>query len=110
MSMSVLSMPDNFPLVHFFFNYTATTEIYSLSLHDALPILHYRYTLPLHSPAMLQTPVRSDHVSLSFVLMLQCFRMHPQMSMSVSSMPDNFPLVHCRFLLLILVHRSYRCS
>src|SRR5476649_1909351 len=25
---------------HFFFNYTATTEIYTLSLHDALPILH----------------------------------------------------------------------
>ena len=23
----------------FFFNYTATTEIYTLSLHDALPIL-----------------------------------------------------------------------
>src|SRR6267143_6354054 len=26
-------------LVHFFFNDTATTEIYTLSLHDALPIL-----------------------------------------------------------------------
>src|SRR5258708_21927334 len=25
---------------HFFFNDTATTEIYTLSLHDALPILH----------------------------------------------------------------------
>src|SRR3712207_8519255 len=24
----------------FFFNYTATTEIYTLSLHDALPISH----------------------------------------------------------------------
>src|SRR6266487_3406010 len=27
------------PLVFFFFNDTATTEIYTLSLHDALPIL-----------------------------------------------------------------------
>src|SRR2546423_15544191 len=26
-------------LIHFFFNDTATTEIYTLSLHDALPIL-----------------------------------------------------------------------
>ena len=25
----------------FFFNDTATTEIYTLSLHDALPILHH---------------------------------------------------------------------
>src|SRR5256885_10278914 len=28
-----------FPLAFFFFNDTATTEIYTLSLHDALPIL-----------------------------------------------------------------------
>src|SRR2546430_3360222 len=27
-----------FPIVFFFFNDTATTEIYTLSLHDALPI------------------------------------------------------------------------
>src|SRR2546427_8697994 len=32
----------NLPLIifFFFFNDTATTEIYTLSLHDALPILH----------------------------------------------------------------------
>src|SRR2546430_15516677 len=28
----------NFPAIFFFFNDTATTEIYTLSLHDALPI------------------------------------------------------------------------
>src|SRR2546430_4811401 len=28
--------------VFFFFNDTATTEIYTLSLHDALPIFHWR--------------------------------------------------------------------
>src|SRR2546423_10058583 len=28
-----------FPIIFFFFNDTATTEIYTLSLHDALPIL-----------------------------------------------------------------------
>src|SRR5690554_7600414 len=30
----------------FFFNDTATTEIYTLSLHDALPILPARHPLP----------------------------------------------------------------
>src|SRR2546422_11343444 len=36
----------------FFFNDTATTEIYTLSLHDALPILEYALTksLDLKSP------------------------------------------------------------
>ena len=28
----------NFSFINFFFNDTATTEIYTLSLHDALPI------------------------------------------------------------------------
>src|SRR5260370_37911115 len=31
------TLPDD-PLLNFFFNDTATTEIYTLSLHDALPI------------------------------------------------------------------------
>src|SRR6185295_20272520 len=38
----------------FFFNDTATTEIYTLSLHDALPIS--RISLP--SATMVPTPVR----------------------------------------------------
>ena len=29
----------------FFFNDTATTEIYTLSLHDALPILRYEFSM-----------------------------------------------------------------
>src|SRR3712207_9392276 len=29
-------------MIIFFFNETATTEIYTLSLHDALPVLHVR--------------------------------------------------------------------
>src|SRR2546427_9608970 len=33
-------MPGRSRPVLFFFNDTATTEIYTLSLHDALPILH----------------------------------------------------------------------
>src|SRR3712207_7585185 len=34
-------------LLFFFFNDTATTEIYTLSLHDALPIFTFRLTLIL---------------------------------------------------------------
>src|SRR2546427_10578393 len=34
------SIPDLHVLSFFFFNDTATTEIYTLSLHDALPISH----------------------------------------------------------------------
>src|SRR5258708_34140072 len=34
-----------FPSLFFFFNDTATTEIYTLSLHDALPISVMRFTL-----------------------------------------------------------------
>src|SRR5215208_8260093 len=34
------------PCFFFFFNDTATTEIYTLSLHDALPILTWQEPLP----------------------------------------------------------------
>src|SRR3989442_3401083 len=33
------SLLSSYPYLFFFFNDTATTEIYTLSLHDALPIL-----------------------------------------------------------------------
>src|SRR5260221_11904366 len=35
---SVIQTPSFFVFLFFFFNDTATTEIYTLSLHDALPI------------------------------------------------------------------------
>src|SRR2546425_9702033 len=38
----MLLVRDTFDLLFFFFNDTATTEIYTLSLHDALPISAYR--------------------------------------------------------------------
>src|SRR6266566_9615477 len=38
-------MLESFPTFVFFFNDTATTEIYTLSLHDALPIFS-RYSVP----------------------------------------------------------------
>src|SRR2546421_12287245 len=41
LTSSPVILPSS-PLPFFFFNDTATTEIYTLSLHDALPILHAR--------------------------------------------------------------------
>src|SRR2546429_9992690 len=38
----LLSIPHILVFFFFFFNDTATTEIYTLSLHDALPISHCR--------------------------------------------------------------------
>ena len=36
----------------FFFNDTATTEIYTLTLHDALPILARAAPMPLEAPVI----------------------------------------------------------
>src|SRR2546429_1495541 len=38
--MFILELNQLFTFLFFFFNDTATTEIYTLSLHDALPISH----------------------------------------------------------------------
>src|SRR5688572_31467946 len=43
----------------FFFNDTATTEIYTLSLHDALPIFDVRLVVP---DQMLRVPVQQLEV------------------------------------------------
>ena len=41
---AIVSVFGSLDIVFFFFNDTATTEIYTLSLHDALPILpSWRY-------------------------------------------------------------------
>src|SRR2546425_8081734 len=47
-------------LFFFFFNDTATTEIYTLSLHDALPISGGRRVLPEGRPGARRAPV--EHV------------------------------------------------
>src|SRR5579885_3794922 len=60
----------------FFFNDTATTEIYTLSLHDALPISAPRSTAPRPawwlSPAgtadRKSTRLNSSHVSISYAV------------------------------------------
>src|SRR3712207_8062826 len=52
--------------VFFFFNDTATTEIYTLSLHDALPILPSRRKRPsTFATSVLKCPVNCTAVSKS---------------------------------------------
>src|SRR3712207_7020401 len=47
---------------YFFFNETATTEIYTLSLHDALPIYRTRYACwPPWPPPMNPVPPRGSY-------------------------------------------------
>src|SRR2546426_1811460 len=69
----------------FFFNDTATTEIYTLSLHDALPICRI-----LHGPAHLLRPgpARSE----------SCFLTTPRSEEHTSELQSPCNLV-CRLLL-----------
>src|SRR6266478_9575854 len=70
MSLNVSSPSFYFPLsstfsFFFFFNDTATTEIYTLSLHDALPILRRRWPRAgraLHRPCT-DGPRSEEHTS-----------------------------------------------
>src|SRR5256885_8100935 len=64
-----MCMCASFRFVFFFFNDTATTEIYTLSLHDALPICWTPRTSPAtgfpnwwHSPVAVTSPAhRASH-------------------------------------------------
>src|SRR5258708_35097264 len=49
----------------FFFNDTATTEIYTLSLHDALPIFHLRGLVLAAGPLAGTNPISSFRAILS---------------------------------------------
>src|SRR2546430_7951708 len=48
------------PAFFFFFNDTATTEIYTLSLHDALPISRRATPPPRAAPRQPRDPTRGD--------------------------------------------------
>src|SRR5438874_10041435 len=77
----------------FFFNDTATTEIYTLSLHDALPILPFYQDVPAYEavrrfdPALKEeaqsidrksTRLNSSHVEISYaVFCLKKKKKHP---------------------------------
>src|SRR5258708_18782365 len=90
------------PFVHllcffFFFNDTATTEIYTLSLHDALPILSYSlpriYTVspvPVpsipwteHSRDRKSTRLNSSHQIISYAVF--CLKKKKKIKRSITS-------------------------
>ena len=54
-------------LFFFFFNDTATTEIYTLSLHDALPISQEETTLPLVAPVVIAQLIRLQQLAAAYV-------------------------------------------
>src|SRR5690348_18140838 len=54
------SAPETLHLFAFFFNATSTTEIYTLSLHDALPIYIVAETEKLRHVVLVQDERRSD--------------------------------------------------
>src|SRR5471032_766639 len=72
-------MPLFHYLASFFFNDTATTEIYTLSLHDALPIFRRHsqtcrpgfrraYRMPMHAEDRKSTRLNSSHITRSYAV------------------------------------------
>src|SRR6266581_7449807 len=70
-------MATSLPFLFFFFNDTATTEIYTLSLHDALPILAHDRRVDVQPPGIGQplggqdrksTRLNSSHPSISYAV------------------------------------------
>src|SRR5258708_5843671 len=60
-----------FLTLFFFFNDTATTEIYTLSLHDALPICPIISAIPAVLVAYLTSPVLALMVTAAFFVIQQ---------------------------------------
>src|SRR3989449_11692731 len=79
---------------HFFFNDTATTEIYTLSLHDALPIssvLVDALTGPRRSAGALRKTIeRGERVALS-TLVLYEWRRGPRLPEELAAQEALFP-------------------
>src|SRR5438445_13817195 len=83
LQVTLLILYSSFCIFFFFFNDTATTEIYTLSLHDALPIsprgaprasrAPVRATLPCRPPSAQgpdrkSTRLNSSHANISYAV------------------------------------------
>src|SRR2546421_5808951 len=56
-----MSLPYSLLYIFFFFNDTATTEIYTLSLHDALPISYVGERAPLLEKSLHKAREDEEH-------------------------------------------------
>src|SRR4051812_49971831 len=102
-SLCVHNTPSICISFFFFFNDTATTEIYTLSLHDALPILSSRSIIPVHrnqsvlhqwimipgSQDRKSTRLNSSHMSISYAVF--CLKKKKIRT------PTAFLLQYCRY-------------
>src|SRR2546430_12433941 len=111
----------NHLLSFFFFNDTATTEIYTLSLHDALPILRAAdFTSPLFGSASSllgiarivgepssvdrkSTRLNSSHSQISYAVF--CLKKKKDEYLSLAPMPKS-SVIHLVLLNAVPHHRS----
>src|SRR3712207_7979305 len=76
--------------VFFFFNDTATTEIYTLSLHDALPIYYYRkWYRPANQALVIVGDVNVDNVEAAIRKMFSSLRNPDRKSTRLNSSHAN---------------------
>src|SRR5258705_8558092 len=85
----------------FFFNDTATTEIYTLSLHDALPIFPHLYagqklTLKIYPERLAifhkdrkSTRLNSSHLGISYAVFCLKKKKHPNPTLTLRSSPQE---------------------
>src|SRR2546425_5513440 len=82
----------------FFFNDTATTEIYTLSLHDALPISRHHVYRPRDEDLQLEHPHGDEHGDGPLVLARRRARRRERSEEHTSELQSLAYLV-CRLLL-----------
>src|SRR5690349_22799455 len=93
-----------FVVFFFFFNDTATTEIYTLSLHDALPICYGRENVSFgkRSPAPFEmwsnqdrksTRLNSSHVEISYAVF--CLKKKKKALYNIRRSMRGQPQTHC---------------
>src|SRR2546430_17365961 len=83
-------------LFFFFFNDTATTEIYTLSLHDALPIYVLRVVLATVHIALAEVPRALTQASLEATIVLTARELRSEEHTSELQSQSNLV---CRLLL-----------
>src|SRR2546430_11892162 len=100
MSFEVVALP--LCSVVFFFNDTATTEIYTLSLHDALPIWTLKEAVALGLPKVtLLVPVKVLPVRVTLAPLAPLRRLRPVIrSEEHTSELQSQPNLVCRLLLV----------